>query len=197
MELLRSTAWDNTLIQVMHFGRWSQETLGNEQGRETPVHFSSVTQSTCWTLCDPIDCSTRLPCPSLNPVLKLIFIELGMPSNHLILCRPLVLLPSIFPSIRVFSSESVLCIRWPKDWCFSFSISPSNEYSGLISIRMDWFDLLVVQGTLKSVPQFKECTTVQKNQFFSDLSSLWSSSHICTWLMEKTWLWLYRPLLAK
>ena len=79
-------------------------------------------------------------------------IELMMPSNHLILCRPLLLLPSIFPNIRVFSNESVLCIRWPKYWywSFSFSISSSNDYSGLISFRMDWFDLLVVQGTLKS-----------------------------------------------
>uniref|UniRef100_A0AC11ESE5 Uncharacterized protein n=1 Tax=Ovis aries TaxID=9940 RepID=A0AC11ESE5_SHEEP len=80
-------------------------------------------------------------------------IELVMPSNHLILCHPLLLLPSIFPSIRVFSSESVLRIRWPKYWSFSFSISPSNEYSGLISFRMDWLDLLAVQGTLKSVLQ--------------------------------------------
>ena len=79
-------------------------------------------------------------------------IESVMPSNHLILCRPL-LLPSIYPSIRVFSNESVLCIRWPKHWSFSFSCSPSNEYSGLISFRMDWLDLLVVQGTLKSLLQ--------------------------------------------
>ena len=76
-----------------------------------------------------------------------------MPSNHLILCHPLLLLPSIFPSIRVFSNESVLCIRWPKYWSFSFSISPSNEYSGLISFRMDWLDLLAVQGILKSLLQ--------------------------------------------
>ena len=74
-------------------------------------------------------------------------------SNHLIFCRPLLLLPSIFPSIRVFSNESALCIRWPKDWSFSFSISPSNEYSGLISFRIDWLDLLAVQGTLKSLLQ--------------------------------------------
>jgi len=74
-----------------------------------------------------------------------------MPSNHLVLCHPLLLLPSIFPSIRVFSSESVLCIRWPKYWSFSFSIRPSNEYSGLISFRIHWFDLLAVQGTLKSL----------------------------------------------
>ena len=85
-------------------------------------------------------------------LLKLMSIESVMPSNHLILCHPL-LLPSIFPSIRVFSSESVLRIRWPRYWSFSFSISPSNEYSGLISFRMDWLDLLAVQGTLKSLLQ--------------------------------------------
>ena len=80
-------------------------------------------------------------------------IELVMLSNHLILCHPLLLLPSIFPSIRVFSNESALCIRWPKYWSFSFNISPSNEYSGLISFRIDWLDLLAVQGTLKSLLQ--------------------------------------------
>ena len=94
------------------------------------------------------------PCLSLSPcLLKLMFIELLMPSNHLILCCPLLLLPSIFPSIRVFSNESTVPIRWPKYWSFSFSISPSNEYSGLISFRMDWFDLPAVQGTLKSLLQ--------------------------------------------
>ena len=86
-------------------------------------------------------------------LLKLMYIELVMPSNHLILCHPLPLLPSISPSIRVFPNESVLHIRWPKYWSFCFSISPSNEYSGLISFRMDWFDLLAVQGTLKSLLQ--------------------------------------------
>ena len=90
---------------------------------------------------------TRLPCPSPAPM----SIKLVMPSNHLILCHPLLLLPSIFPSIRNFSKESVLCIRWPKYW--SFSITPSNEYSGLISFRMDWLDLLAVQGTLKTLLQ--------------------------------------------
>ena len=80
-------------------------------------------------------------------------IEFVMPSNHLILCRPLLLLPSIFPSIRVFSNESALCIRWPKYWSFSCNISPSNEHPGLISFRMDWLDLLAVQGTLKSLLQ--------------------------------------------
>ena len=86
-------------------------------------------------------------------LLKLMSIEPVMPSHHLILCRPLLLLPSIFSSIRVFSNELALCIRWPKYWSFSFSISPSNKYSGLISFRIDWFDLLAVQGTLKSLLQ--------------------------------------------
>ena len=101
--------------------------------------------------------------------LKLPFmsIELVMPSNHLILCCPL-LLPSIFPSIRVFSNESVLCIRWPKYWSFSFSISPSNECSGLISFRMDWLDLLAVQGTLKSLLQHhsSKASILQHSAFF-------------------------------
>ena len=86
-------------------------------------------------------------------LLKLVSIESVMPSNHLILCRLLLLPPSIFPSIRVFSNESVLCIRWPKYWSFSFNISPSNEYSGLVSFRMDWLDLLAVHGTFKSLLQ--------------------------------------------
>ena len=91
-----------------------------------------------------------------------------MPSTHLILCHPLLLLPSIFPSIRVFSNESVLCIRWPKYWSFSFSISPSNEYSGLISFRMNWLDLLAVQGTLKSLLQHhsSKASTLRRSAFF-------------------------------
>ena len=108
--------------------------------------------------------------------LKLMFIESVMPSNHIILCHPLLLLPSIFPSIRVFSNESVLRIRWPKYWSFSFSICPSNEYSGLISFRMDWLDLLAVQGTLKSLFQHHS----SKHQLFGIQLSLWSSSHIHT-----------------
>ena len=92
--------------------------------------------------------------------LRLMFIESVMPSNHLILCRPLLLLPSIFPSIRVFSKESVLCIRWAKYWSFCFSISPSSEYSGSIFFRMDWFEHLAVQGTVKSsAPQFKSISS--------------------------------------
>ena len=96
-------------------------------------------------------------------------IELVMPSNHLILCCPFLLLPAIFPSIRVFSSESVLCIRWPKYWSFSFSISPSNEHPGLISFRMDWLDLLAVQGTLKSLSQHHslKALILQHSAFFT------------------------------
>ena len=95
-------------------------------------------------------------------------IESVMPSNHLILCHPVLLPPSIFPSIRVFSNESVLCIRWPKYWSFSFNISPSNEYSGLISFRMDWLDLLAVQGTLKSLLQHhsSKASILQHSAFF-------------------------------
>ena len=102
-----------------------------------------------------MDCSTPVPQSITNSwsLLKLTSVESVMPSNHLILCHPHLLLPSIFPSIRVFSNESVLHIRWPRYWSFSFNISPSSEYSRLISFRMDWLDLLAVQGTLKSLLQ--------------------------------------------
>ena len=118
------------------------------------VQFSSVAQS-CPTLCDPMDCSTQtsLSITNSRSPPKPMSIESVMPSNHLVLCHPLFLPPSTFPSIKVFSNESVLCIRWPKYWSFSFNISPSNEHSGLISFRMDWFDLLAVKGTLKSLLQ--------------------------------------------
>ena len=107
----------------------------------------------CPTVCDPkaFRCQTSLCLTISQSLPKFMSIELVMLYNHLILCCPFLLLPSIFPSIRVFSNESALCIRWPKYWSFSFSISPSNEYSGLISFTTDWFDLLVVQGTLKSL----------------------------------------------
>ena len=116
--------------------------------------FSSVQLLSCvrlfatpWTAV----CQASLSITNFWSLLKLMSIESVMPSTHLILCRPLLVLPSIFPSIRVFSSESVLCITWPKYWSFSFNISPSNEYSGLISFRMDWLDVLAVQGSLKSL----------------------------------------------
>ena len=116
------------------------------------VQFSSFAQS-CLNLCDLMDCSTPgFPVHhQLSELTQTSVHCVGMPSNHLILCRPCLLPPSIFPSIRIFSSESFLCIRWPKYWSFSFSISPSNEYSGMISFRMDRLDLLSVQWTLKSL----------------------------------------------
>ena len=126
--------------------------------------------SECWgqsypTLCNPMECSMLgfLVHHSFWGLLKLMYIELVMPSNYFILCHPLLLLPSIFPSIMVFSNKSVLRIRWPKYWTFRFIISPSNEYSGLISFSMDWLDLLAVQGLSRVFSN----TTVQKHQFFS------------------------------
>ena len=124
---------------------------------KTAWWFSSVQSlshvllfATPWT----VACQASLSITNSWSLLKLMSIESVMPSSHLILCRPLLLLPSIFPSIRVFSNESVLCIRWSKYWSFSFSVSPPNEYSGLISLRMDWLDLLAVQRTLKSLLQY-------------------------------------------
>ena len=113
-------------------------------------------------------------------------IESVTPSSRLIFCCPLLPLPSIFPSIRVFSNESALRIRWPKYWSYSFSMSPSNEYSGMISFMIDWFDLLSVQGTLKSLLQHhsSNASILQHSTF------LWSNSHIHTWLLDKPKLWL-------
>ena len=111
---------------------------------------------------------TSLSITNSQSLLKLVSIELVMPSNHLILCHPLLLPPSIFPNIRVFSNESVLHIRWPKYWSFSFNITPSNEHSGLISFRIDWLDLLAVQGTLKSLLQHhsSKASILQCSDFF-------------------------------
>ena len=120
-------------------------------------------------------CQASLSITNSQSLPKLMPIESVMPSHHLILCHPLLLLPSTFPTIRVLSNESVLCIRWPKHWSFSFSISPSNEYSGLISFGIDWLDLLAVQGTLKNLLQHHS----------SKASALWFSSHIHTGLLEK------------
>ena len=136
----------------------------------------SVTQSRA-TLCDPMDCSTP-GFPVLHYLLELDQAHVHwfgvMPSNHLVLCCPLLLLPSIFPSIRVFSNESALPIRWPKYWSFSFSISPSNEYSGLIFFRIDWFDLLAVQSTLKSFLQHHSLKA----------SILWHSAFLIKYVFE-------------
>ena len=140
------------------------------------VQFSSVQSlsrvrllTTQWTAA----CQASLSINNSWGLLKLMSIESVMPSNHLILCHPLLLLPSIFPSIRVFSNESVFLIRWPKYWSFSFSISPSNEFSGLISFRIDWFHL-AVQGTLKSLLQHHSSETL----ILGAQLSLWSYSHV-------------------
>ena len=158
------------------------------------LQFTSVTQSYL-TLWDPMDCSTPgFPVHHQLPEFtQLMFIESVIPFNHLIFCRPL-LLPSIFPSIRVFSNESVLCIRWPKYWSFSLSISPSNEYSGLISFKMDWLDRPAVPGTFKSspTPQFKSINSsalsflysptltsihdYRKNHSFDEMDFCWQSN---------------------
>ena len=144
------------------------------------VQFSSVAQS-CPTLCNPMNCST----PGLTvhhhsrSLLKLMSIESVMPSNHLILCHPLLLPPSIFPSIRVFSKESVLCIRWPNYWGFSFNIIPSNEHPGLISFRMDWLDLLAVPGILNSLLQHhsSKASILRHSAFFTvQLSHLYMTT---------------------
>ena len=118
------------------------------------IQFSSVAQL-CPTLCNPWTTAHQasLSITNSRSLPKLMSIESVMPSNHLILCCPLLLLPSIFSNIRVFANESALCLRWPKYWSFSFNISPSSEHPGLISFRMDWLDLLAVQGTLKSLLQ--------------------------------------------
>ena len=131
-----------------------------------------------------------LSSPVSRSLLKFTSIESVMPSNHLILCYPLLLVLSTFPSIRVFSNELALLIRWPKYW--SFSSSPSRELSRLISFRIDWFDLLAVQELSRVFSN----TTTQKHQFFGTQFSLWFNSHLCTWPWEKLLLWIYGPLSA-
>ena len=145
-----SPAWQANSLVFSQLGSLSTHT-------DTHTHqFSSVQSLSCvrlivtpWT----VACEASLSITNSWSLLKLMSTESVMPSNHLIFCRPLLLLPSIFPSIRVFSNESVLCIRWPEDWSFSFNINPSNEHPGLMSFRMDWLDLLAVQGTLKGLLQ--------------------------------------------
>ena len=145
----------------------------------------------CLTLCDPMGYTTHqapLSFTIFQSLLKLTSTELVMPSNRLILCCSILLSPSIFPSIRVFSNELALHIRWPKYWSFSFSISPSNEYSGLISFRMDWLDLLAVQGTLKSLLQHhnSKASILQCSVFFTvQLSHPYMTTGKC---IEDSWL---------
>ena len=179
-----------------------EEAWGQQKGPRagiSSVQFSSVTQL-CLTLQPHALQDARLPCPSptnSQSLLKLMSIESVMTSNHLILCRPLLLPPSIFPSIRVFSSESVLHIRWPKYWCFSFSISLSNEYSGLISFRIDWLHLLAGQGTLKSLFQYHslKASILWHSAFFMvQLSHLYMTTGKTIGLTRQT---IGLPLLAK
>ena len=144
-----------------------------DSGRKGPkcLKFSSVQSHGCvWLFATPwtAACQASMSITNSWSLLKFMSIESVMPSNHLILCRLILLQPSIFPSIRVFSSESVLHIRWPKYWTFSFNISPTNEHPGLISFRMDWLDLLAVQGTLKSLLQHhsSKTSTFWRSAFF-------------------------------
>ena len=142
-----------------------------ENMREVVFFISSVQSLSCVQLFvtpGTAACQASLSITNSRSLLKFLFIQLVMPSNHLILCCPLLLLLSIFPRMRIFFSESVLRIKWPKYWSFSFSISPSNEYSGLISFRMDWLDLLEVQGTLKSLLQHHslKASVLQQSTFF-------------------------------
>ena len=141
------------------------------------LQFSSVAQL-CSTLCNPMNSAHQASLSITNSWSppKPMSTESVIPSNHLILWSPLLLLPSIFPNIRIFSSESAFCIRWPKYWSFSFNVSPTSEHPGLISSRMDWLDFLAVQGTLKSLLQ--HCSS--KHQLFDVQPSLWSKSHIHT-----------------
>ena len=175
-------SWCQTL--PLHHCYLDQED-GKTQSSDLPAAPSSVSsvQSfspvqlfvTPWTAAR----QASLSITNSQSLLKLMSVESVMPSNHLILCHPLLLLPSIFPSIKVFSNESVLCIWWPAYWNFSFSISPSDEYSGLISFRIDLFDFLVIQGTLKNLLQDHSSKALVLQ------CTLWSSSHIHTWLLEK------------
>ena len=172
LTFLLSHLWSlgSTPVRVIPRGKWTPI--------KSLVQFSSV-QFRCSVLSDSLRPYAAAQQASLSitnswSLFKLMSTESVMPPNHFILCRPLLLPPSIFLSIRVFSNEAVLCIRWPKYW--SFSISPSKEYSGLIFFRIDWLELLAVQGTLKSLLQHPS----QKHEFFSAQLPLWSSSHIHT-----------------
>ena len=145
--------------------------------------FLLFSPKSCLTVHNLMDCSTPgFPVPYYLPEFAQTHVHwVIMPSNHLNLCHPLLFLPSVFPSIRVFSNELALCIRFPKYWSFSFSISPPNKYSELISLRIDWFDISLQSKGLSSV--FSN-TTIQKHQSFSTQPSLWSNSHIHTWLLK-------------
>ena len=161
---------------------WTNQLCNQDWTRRAIFNSSVQSFSHVWLFATPCttECQASLSITNSWSLPKLMSIESMMPSNHLILCLPLLLLPSIFPSIRVFSNESALRIRWPKYWGFNLNISPSNEHPGLISFRMDRLGILAVQETLKSLLQ-----PVQKHQFFGAQLSLESNSHIHTWLLEK------------
>ena len=170
---IKKNAFESVLMRWMKLEPIIQSEVSQKEKHQysiSSVQFSSVTQS-CPTLCDPMNHSMPGPLSITNSQssLKLVSIELVMPSSHLILCCPLLLLPSIPPSIRVFSNESALHMRWPKYWSFSFSISSSNEHPGLISFRMDWLDVLAVQGTLNSLLQHhsSKASILQCSAFFT------------------------------
>ena len=160
----------NLLIRYDEYLYWGSRSSGSWYNHLGLILLlllcSHLVAQLCLTLCNPMDCRCQVSLfLSLSQrLLKLMFIESMMPSNYLILCHPLLLLPSVFPSIRDFSSELVLQIRWPKYWSFSFSVSPSNEYSGMISFRIDWFDL-AVQRTLKSHLHHHSLSTLWRSTF--------------------------------
>ena len=191
--------WEGSLGEIVYMymygwvsllSTWNYHNIVNHLS----VQFNSVTEL-CPTLCNPMDCS--MPGLSVHHQLpeftssQVHWVHWVMPSNHLIPCGPFLLPPSIFLSIRVFSKESVLCIRWPKYWSFSFSISPFSEYSGLISFRIDWLDLLAVQGTLKSLLQHhrSKASILQCPAFFIvQLSHPYKSTGKTTALTRRTFV---------
>ena len=174
LHLPHKSGWWDFFPHLLKSPNWPLGTAPQSSERFSLLLLLSHVQliETPWTAA----CQVSLSFTISQSLLKLISIESVIPFNHLILCHPFLLLPSIFPSIRVFSNVSVLCIRCPKYWSFNFSISPSNEYSGLISFRMDRLALLAVQGTLRVFSN----TTLQKHQFFGAQPSLWSNTHIHT-----------------
>ena len=180
-----------------------EQTPGDEerQGSLSLVQFS---RSIVFDSLPPPECQASLSSTNSQSPPKPMSIESVRPSNHLILCCPLLLLPSIFPSIRVFSDESVLCIRWPKYWSFSFNISPSNAYLGLISFRMDWLDLLAVQGTLKSLLQqhSSKASIFQHSAFFivqlsHSYMTTGKTTALTRWTFERKVMSLFSNMLSR
>ena len=167
LEKLKNPAWVTLRLQVLRLS-------GQSSCKMKCFWVSSVSQFSRSIMSDPLQSHglqyARPPCPSPTPGVysNLMSIDSVMPSTHLVLCHPLLLLPSVFPSIRVFSNESVLRIRWPKDWSFRFNISPSSEYSGLVSFRINWLNLLTVQRTLKSLLHHhsSKASILQRSAFF-------------------------------